>query len=197
VGQAEFSTALADFNQNQLDQIETSTATIDTAVGRVETAVNDIKNTDLSNVSTRLGSDADAASSTGSVHSKLKEMRTLVDTLETEVGKIPKSAPGLGDFRFASASSPDSATTVDIVNVAGKGMLHSVWAKYWEQYANSNITVIIDGVTKLNKYQFSVGSGISPHNMMMNARFNTSLRVQITSSHSTADAFGACQYSLD
>ncbi len=44
--------------------------------------------TTLDTVNTNVGSNADAASSTGSVHAKIKELRTLVDDLETRLTAV-------------------------------------------------------------------------------------------------------------
>jgi hypothetical protein len=71
MGQTEFSTALAQFNQNQLD-------TITTNVNNVQTSVNAIQNTNLANLANNVGSNADAASAAGSTHAKLKDLKSAV-----------------------------------------------------------------------------------------------------------------------
>jgi hypothetical protein len=51
MGIKQFSSSLADFNQGQLDSIQTSSNTIKTSTDTIKTTVDSIKNTDLSNVS--------------------------------------------------------------------------------------------------------------------------------------------------
>jgi len=108
MGVSEFSTQLTQFNQGQLD-------TIQTATNNVLAAVNQIKNTDLSQVSTKIGIDTDTAaaltlfgkianintntgglagkigtnadaSGTTTVFARLAQIAAFVDTLETLMG---------------------------------------------------------------------------------------------------------------
>lgn len=61
-------------------------------------------------INTNVGSNDDAASSTGSVHAKIKELRTLVDALETDTGLIKG---------YTDALESNLGTTGDAANASG------------------------------------------------------------------------------
>lgn len=143
MGIKEFSTSLADFNQQQLDQIESDTAAIhqDTET---------IKNTNLTQLSTNVGSDADLASGSGSVHAKIKDLKSTV-------GTVMKSRSARRTTGYAGVNVLQT-----ILSVSGAGKIVSVRP----EAGTNSIQINIDGQTIIaTGYAIPSGNYVTPDNI--------------------------------
>jgi hypothetical protein len=105
----------------------------------VKTNVDTVK-TNVDTANTNVGSNADAASVTGSLHAKIKELRTFLNTLIASVQK-PRGI-------IAGNYTASTTSYVTALSVTGKGTLRHLFAyKTTSNTYQSNVKVIADGVT--------------------------------------------------
>jgi hypothetical protein len=103
--------------------------------------INSVK-TVIDTVNTNVGSNANAASATGSVHAKLKELRTYI-TNQINTSQKPRRAIISGSY---AAKNLNPGVTA--LNITGKGKLNALEISFYHQaetYAYMRITV--DGVS--------------------------------------------------
>lgn len=151
-----------------------------------------------------VGSNADAASSTGSLHAKIKELRTLVDTLEGSLGQTTDAANAAGtvhaklkDIKVnigkAFVGTPKKAGTqitntydTTLINITGKGVLCSISSS-----SARNYRLTIDGILVS---QCVVGID-STHTL--NLRFETSVMIELNTSGNLTTNGVTLYYVLD
>lgn len=118
MGVKEFSTSLSDFNQQQLNQIQTDTDSI-------HNDTQTIINSDMSTLSTNVGSDADVSSATGSVHAKLKDLKSNISPIKSIQRGVVNTT-----------SNQNLALTIASVN-PNKCLV--LFNGYWTEDANNNV----------------------------------------------------------
>ena len=152
----------------------------------------------LSFIRRQVGLRTDAASSTGSIHAKIGDLKNTVSSLANTIMSTlqkPRGNPVLGSFHFNAGR--DSTTVLDIT---GRGQLLSVWLRRSTTSGSVNVSVYIDevlisdgkwffgatdygypinwlgssGADNIQKYGQDVGSG------MLNIPFKSRLRVEVS-----------------
>ena len=164
---------------DKTDRIETKVDTVDTVVDTINTNV---------------GSNADSASATGSVHAKLKDLKSL------KVLKKPY-------ITIYSNTTPASGTFYTIVNItSNSGALQRLSvATANENNTGTNIRFTIDGIAytytdfiiNLAVCSFteqSIGGNVI--DIIQSINFESSLKVEVSIDGTTADIFSMVEYTL-
>ena len=210
MGVPEFSSSLTDFNQAQLDAIETATAA-------VLAAVQAIKNTDIAALNTKVGTNADA-SGTATLFARLGLVAGYVDSLESSVGWVNDAPSAAGSIfaRLALLAARDktlqmtelvqtvgASTWLTVVNVAGAGVLYGVGVQNnASMVANTQqIRITVDGVVSTivgsqgrQWYSEAINGFMSKG---INLHFSSSLKVEISHTHTgSLGLTGVAQYGL-
>ena len=141
---------------------------LDTKISAVETKV-DTVDTVVDTINTNVGSDADSASASGSVHAKLKD--------------IKNTGVATGNIETANYSGiPGLTTYVTLVNItSGGGFLHMIGA--YADLGSITARVTIDGdatIFTLDSIQWVKGDyGSDLVGISCNIRAITSLKVEL------------------
>jgi hypothetical protein len=168
MGIKQFSGSLSDFNQAQLDQIDTNAADI-------KTSVDTIKNTDLSKVNDKLGTNNDANGI---------QLSSIFDLL-----KVIRDKPS-GDYlnkvkKVYEVIGVASGTTV--INVTGKGILVSIYhAVNTTSVVNIRQNISIDGTAIGGSYYASATNTTGVETVYM-YRFESSLSIQVLDSAASGE----------
>lgn len=121
MGVSEFSSKLAQFNQDQLNAIQAAVTSVGLSVNQVQTLVDAIKNTDVAGVSNKIGTSADGVA---------------IATLFGKLAKIISDTSGLGakilDYRLATPYQKarkytlTASQTLNLLNITGKGYIRGI-----------------------------------------------------------------------
>ncbi len=133
-----------------------------------------------------LGLRTDAASSSGSLHGKMAELRA--NYLPTELPKLqkPRGYGGVGFYRTTST------TPVTALNISGRGALQGIYV-HSSSSAQVFLKITIDGeqfvhtaspwpgaagfyTLKVGTYPFDLGAAVSP---FLTINFKSSLKIEI------------------
>jgi hypothetical protein len=200
MGQTEFSTSLASFNQAQLDQIQTS-------ANNIQTSVNTIKNTDLSNVNTnvigvstnvntvntKVGANTDGAGTT-TLFARVAKIDNSVATIPTAIDKLTCNNVQCVSSNMAA---PVAGTWFTALSVSGRGSLFRAFCSYPAiPTSYQQIRVTVDGVAttmtgNLARQYTSAREGID---LIANVQFDTSLLVEF---NYTSGSPGTCTGGVD
>lgn len=137
----------------------------------------------------QIGLRGDVASSTGSLHAKVKDAK---DSLTSQVSSRSLDSKTANAF-YSARTGNTSGETVTILNITGSGYLTGV-NQYIQGSSNSSgyfpggLIITIDGITVLNDSRFSEskynGSGVHeyivPGVLPALLRFKTSLTIQVS-----------------
>jgi hypothetical protein len=176
MGSPEFSTSLAEFNQAQIDAIET-------AVNTVKTSVNDIKTTDLAGIDTQVDAirvtDLPAINTNvnGIKTTDLPNVKAVVDAIratdvaniQANINQIPLvSAVDWASKSFQTSAVIDVHQAVTHLDIIGSGYLNSIF--------NFSTTTIYYGI-QIDGGSIYLISGNPSALSLFPIRFNTSLKV--------------------